>query len=85
MDAGYEGKEQVVLVEAKNANTTNVIIRQLFYPFRQWQSHTQKPVKTLFFEKRENRYSLWQFVFDDIHDYNSIRLERSQCFEIGWQ
>jgi len=82
VDAGYEGKEQVVLVEAKNNNATNVIIRQLFYPFRQWQTHTQKPVKTLFFEKRENLYSLWQFVFDDIHDYNSIRLERSQCFEI---
>jgi hypothetical protein len=85
VDAGYEGKGQVVLVEAKNSKTTNVIIRQLFYPFRQWQQHTRKPVKTLFFEKRKNHYSLWQFMFDDPNDYNSIRLERSQCFEIVWQ
>ena len=84
VDAGYEGKNQVVLVEAKNGNTTNVIIRQLFYPFRQWQQHTPKPVKTLFFEKRANLYSLWQFAFDDVDDYNSIKLERSQCFEIVW-
>jgi hypothetical protein len=82
VDAGYEGREQVVLVEAKNAITTNVITRQLFYPFRQWQPHTQKPVKTLFFEKRGKFYSLWQFVFDDPENYNSIRLERSQCLEI---
>jgi len=85
VDAGYEGKKQVVLVEAKNSETTNVIIRQLFYPFRQWQQHTTKPVKTLFFEKRDNLYSLWQFAFDDANDYNSIRLERAQCFEIVWQ
>jgi len=85
VDAGYEGKQQIVLVEAKNNAPTNVIIRQLFYPFRQWQHESQKPVKTLFFVKRENTYSLWQFVFDDVNDYNSIQLERSQCFEIVWQ
>jgi len=85
VDGGYEGKKQVVLVEAKNSQTTNVIIRQLFYPFRQWQEHTEKSVKTLFFEKRGNLYSLWQFMFDDPKNYNSIKLERSQCFEIVWQ
>ena len=42
VDAGYEGKNQVVLIEAKNSQTDNVIIRQLFYPFRQWQHHTKK-------------------------------------------
>ncbi|MBI3602534.1 MAG: hypothetical protein HY209_06570 [Candidatus Omnitrophica bacterium] len=40
VDAGYEGKNIVALIEAKNKATENVIIRQLFYPFRQWQSHT---------------------------------------------
>jgi len=85
VDAGYEGKGQVVVVEAKNNITTNVIIRQLFYPFHMWRHHAQKTVRTLFFEKREKLYSLWEFVFDDTADYNSIRLERSQCFEIVWQ
>ena len=49
VDAGYEGRSQVVLVEAKSGATTNTIIRQLFYPFRQWQAHTAKPVMTIFF------------------------------------
>jgi len=85
VDAGYEGKKQVVLMEAKNSKTINVIIRQLFYPFRQWQQHTEKPVKTLFFEKRGDLYSLWQFAFGDPENYNSIKLERSQGYKIVWQ
>jgi len=83
VDAGYEGKNQVVLIEAKNSSTKNTIIRQLFYPYRQWQHFTKKQVKTLFFEKRENYYSLWQFEFQNPNDYNSIILTKSQCYEIN--
>lgn len=82
VDAGYEGRDQVVLIEAKNSQTDNTIIRQLFYPLRQWQHHTKKKVKTLFFEKRGNYYSLWQYEFTDINDYNSIRLTKSCRYEI---
>ena len=82
VDAGYEGKKQVALIEAKNSSTKNTIIRQLFYPYRQWQHYTEKQVKTLFFEKRDNYYSLWQFEFQDTKDYNSIILTKSQRYEI---
>jgi hypothetical protein len=82
VDAGYEGREQIALIEAKNSKTQNTIIRQLYYPFRQWQHYSNKPVKTLFFEKRENIYSLWQFEFKDTNDYNSIALTRSRRYEI---
>lgn len=82
VDAGYEGRNQVVLIEAKNSHTPNTIIRQLFYPYRQWQQYTEKQVKTLFFEKRGNFYSLWQFEFANPNDYNSIQLTKSQRFEI---
>lgn len=82
VDAGYEGREQVVLIEAKNSQTHNTIIRQLYYPFRQWQHHTKKEVKTLFFEKRGDFYSIWQYKFTDTNDYNSIALTKSQKFEI---
>ena len=82
VDAGYEGRNQVVLIEAKNSATKNTIIRQLFYPYRQWQQYTEKQIKTLFFEKRENYYSLWQFEFQNPNDYNSIILSKSQRYEI---
>jgi len=85
VDAGYEGKEQIILVEAKNVATTNVIIRQLFYPFRQWQNCTRKKVSTLFFEKESNEdiYSVWEFRFKDIKNYNSIELVKSEKFKIN--
>lgn len=82
VDAGYEGKNQVVLIEAKNTQMNNVIIRQLFYPFRQWQHYTNKKVKTLFFEKRNNIYSLWLFEFEDLYNYNSIILKNSCSYKI---
>jgi hypothetical protein len=82
VDAGYEGKNQVVLVEAKNSKSTNTIIRQLYFPYRQWQSVTKKKVITLFFEKQGDSYSIWQFQFKDPNDYNSIELVKCQCFTI---
>lgn len=77
VDAGYEGKNKVALIEAKNVKTNNVIIRQLFYPFKQWLQHTKKEVVPLFFEKQSNNYLFWQFEFKDKDDYNSIRLVKS--------
>jgi hypothetical protein len=83
VDAGYEGKDKVVLIEAKNSGDRNIIIRQLYYPYRQWQEHTKKKVYTLFFEKsRDSTYSIWQFEFTDVKDYNSIKLVKSGKFII---
>lgn len=86
VDAGYEGKKMIVLVEAKPSKISNIIIRQLYYPFRQWQAYTKKKVTTLFFEKskknEKNTYSIWEFEFKTVKDYNSINLVRSGQFII---
>ncbi|OGC86191.1 hypothetical protein A3D70_00515 [Candidatus Adlerbacteria bacterium RIFCSPHIGHO2_02_FULL_54_18] len=83
IDAGYEGKDKIVLVEAKNKGDKNVIIRQLYYPYRQWKEHTKKKVYTLFFERsKEKVYSIWQFEFSDPMNYNSIKLVKSGKFLI---
>ncbi len=84
VDAGYEGKNKIVLIEAKNFKASNVIIRQLYYPFRQWQARTKKRVSTLFFDKEKNDdiYSIWQFEFKNPEDYNSIRLVKSGKFKV---
>ena len=84
VDGGYEGRSQVVLVEAKSGNASNTIIRQLYYPFRQWQNHTAKPVSTLFFQRTsDDEYNIWQFVFDNPDDYGSIRLLKSARYKIA--
>lgn len=83
VDAGYEGKDKIVLVEAKNSSTDNTIIRQLYFPFRQWQQYTKKKIFTLFFEKsKDNIYSIWQFEFKDKDNYNSISLVKSERYKI---
>ena len=82
VDAGYEGNDKVVLVEAKNSKTNNTIIRQLFYPFKQWKQFTQKTIYLIFFEKREDEYFLWQYEFTDENDYNSIRMVKSSKYII---
>lgn len=86
VDAGFEGKDNIVLIEAKNSKTTNTIIRQLYYPYRQWKINTGKNVIPLFFEKRningENIYYIWQYDFIDDNDYNSIVLVKSARYRI---
>ena len=86
VDAGYEGKNSLVLVEAKNSKTTNTIIRQLYYPYRQWYENTGKIVYPLFFEKRiingEQIFYIWQYEFTDPLDYNSIHLVKSGRYRI---
>lgn len=84
VDGGYEGEKQVVLVEAKNTRTHNTIIRQIYYPFRQWQTHTSKSVSTLFFQRTNNgEYHIWHFGFDDPNDYSSIQLLKSARYTIA--
>ena len=60
----------------------NTIIRQLYYPFRQWQHHTTKQVKTIFFDKIGDVYRIWQFEFRNPNDYNSIEIVKAQSFHI---
>ena len=87
VDAGYEGRNQIVLIEAKNSTAPNTIIRQLFYPFKQWKHHinrsvADKQISIIFFEKHAHEYRLWQFMFTDEADYNSIQLVRSRSYRI---
>ena len=82
VDAGYEGQDKIVLVEAKNSKTNNTIIRQLFYPYRQWKSYTEKDIFLIFFEKRGEMYYIWQYTFTNENDYNSIKLLKSERFLI---
>ena len=83
VDAGYEGKDKIVLVEAKNSKTNNTIIRQLFYPYKQWKKYTSKDICLIFFEKRDNIFYLWQYSFEDEYNYNSIILIKSDRYLIN--
>lgn len=81
VDGGYEGKNDIYLVEAKNANQKEVIIRQLYFPYRYWSSIIPtKKIHPFFFEKQGDEYRLWLYEIADSHDYNSIRLVKSNRY-----
>ncbi len=82
VDAWYEWKNKIVLIEAKNSKTNNTIIRQLFYPYKQWKTNTSKEVTLLFFEKRKKEYCIWQYEFTDENNYNSIKLVKTAKYII---
>lgn len=83
VDAGYEGENKIVLIEAKNSKTKDINIRQLFYPYKQWSVHTGKKVSLLFFEKRGKLYNFWEYEFDNPNDFNSIKLVKSKKYTIN--
>lgn len=82
VDAGYEGKDCLVLVEGKNTNVKDTIIRQLYYPYRKWSIETSKRVIPMFFERKDDEYMFWMYEFEDPLSYNSIRLVKSEIFRL---
>ncbi|HZI32443.1 MAG TPA: hypothetical protein VFF11_08875, partial [Candidatus Binatia bacterium] len=54
VDSGCEGRNDVVLVEAKSERPPDFIVRQLFYPYRKWRREIpQKRIRPWFFCSRE--------------------------------
>jgi len=97
VDAGYETKDKVILLEAKNfkesrnPQPSNVNIRQFYYPYRHWKTFAEevaeeegeeRDVILLFFEKRRETYCFWKFEFQNKDDYRSIQLVDSCKYSI---
>ena len=82
VDAWYESDKNIVLIEWKNKLTQDTIIRQLFYPYKQWLQVSKKNIIILFFEKRKDEYLFWWYKFTDKNDYNSIKLIYANKFKI---
>ena len=84
VDAGYEGETHVVLIEGKNTGVNDLIIRQLYYPFRKWSEDLKyrKKVLPVFFEKRDFLYMFWMYEFVQYDDYNSIKLTKTARYII---
>jgi hypothetical protein len=84
VDGGYEGKSDIYLTEAKNAKQKDVIIRQLYFPYRYWSSIIpSKKIHPVFFEKHGHEYRFWLYEITDKNDYNSIRLVKSSKYVLS--
>jgi len=84
VDAGYEGKASLVLVEAKSSKIKNEIIRQLYFPYRKWLIDIKKPIRNVFFQFDEDSRTLsyWEYGFEDYLKYDSIFLINSKSYQL---
>ena len=82
IDAAYEGRSCLALIEAKRDLSDDFIIRQIYYPFRVWQNRITKTVRPVFFVQSNNIFSLYEYTFDDPDSYSSIRLIRHKTYSV---
>jgi len=84
VDAGYEGRDSLTLVEAKSSKIKNEIIRQLYFPYRKWLMDINKPVRNVFFQFEEitKTLSYWEYGFKDYLSYDSIYLIKSEKYQL---
>ena len=85
VDLGLEGRDSIVLLEAKSKTPEDFIIRQLYYPYKKFSGgFADKLIVSTFFtyNKASDVYNFWKYQFDDPSDYNSIRLLGSDSYRI---
>lgn len=85
VDMGCEGRNEIVLTEAKTGQPEDFIVRQLFYPYRQWRAEIpQKRIRPWFFCSLElsgkRLYKFWEYEFTDDGQYQSLKLKRGESF-----
>lgn len=82
IDGGFEGIRSLSLVEAKNFISDDFLIRQLYYPFRLWKNNITKKVKPIFLVYSNGIFSLYEYEFQDLNNYNSLVLVKHKNYSI---
>ncbi len=82
IDGGFEGDNALCIIEAKNYIADDFLIRQLYYPYRLWKQKLTKNVRPIFLTYSNGVFHIREYVFDDINNYNSIRLIKYQKYII---
>lgn len=82
IDAAYEGVNFLSLIEAKRDISEDFLVRQLYYPYRVWQSRVTKPVKPIFLVFSNGIYHLYEYKFIKHNEYSSIELVKQKNYSI---
>lgn len=80
IDAGYECDDAFIICEAKNIASEELLVRQLYYPYRLWQGKLKKPVVPAFMVYSNDIFHLFLYQFTDSGDYNSLRLTEHRAY-----
>lgn len=83
IDAAYEGINYLSIFEAKRDLSEDFIVRQLYYPFRVWSRRISKEIKPVFLVFSNGMFSLYQYKFMDLQNYNSLVLAKQKNYVIA--
>lgn len=82
IDGGFENDRSVVIMEAKNVVYPDFHVRQLYYPYRLWQSKIHKPIRLVFSVYSNMIYRMFEYRFNILEDYSSIELVQSKNYSL---
>ena len=82
IDGGYEGLETLSLIEAKNSISDDFLIRQIFYPYKLWDTKIDKDVKPIFLTYSNGVFHFREYEFEDPNHYNSLFLRHEKKYII---
>jgi hypothetical protein len=82
IDAAYEGVRGLALFEAKRDLSEDFLVRQLYYPYRVWQSRVTKTVRPLFLVYSNGIYRLYEYAFQDLNNYSSLVLVSQKNYSV---
>jgi hypothetical protein len=80
IDGGFEGRDSLALIEAKNSVSSDFIIRQLYYPFRLWNTRILKVVRPVLLTYSNGFFDIREFRFRNENHYNSIHLVKHERY-----
>jgi hypothetical protein len=80
IDAGYEGPEKFCICEAKNVAVGEILVRQLYYPYRLWTSKISKTIQPVFLVYSNDVFYAFVCEFTDLNDYNSLQVVESKSY-----
>ena len=72
----------LTLIEAKRDISDDFLVRQLYYPYRVWQSRVAKPVKPVFLVYSNGIYHLYEYTFRDPNEYSSLEIVKQKNYSI---
>lgn len=72
----------MVILEAKNVVYEGFHVRQLYYPYRLWATKVKKPIRLVFSIYSNKVFRLFEYEFENINDYSSIKLVQSKNYSL---
>ena len=84
VDLGLEGKDCIVLIEAKVGHPPEFNTRQLYYPYRRFLEVSELRIEVIpvffVYDLVNNKYHFWVYEFSDVNVYDSLRLVRQVSY-----